>query len=177
MHKEWWTDGRGWAAWGFGPWGRSRFFDTGEVRLAILSLLADGPKHGYELIKDLEARSGGLYRASAGTVYPTLQQLEDEGLVVSEQQNGKRVYRLTDAGREELTREAEAIDEIWNRAKKWREWSGWMGPQTAALGMPIGALVKATFRAAARKPEREPQIRAILDRARTEIEALDAPRS
>ena len=53
------------------------------MRLAILSLLADGPRHGYELMKLLQERSGGVYRASAGTIYPTLQQLEDEGLVVA----------------------------------------------------------------------------------------------
>jgi DNA-binding PadR family transcriptional regulator len=174
MQKEWWTSGRGWAAWGFGPWGRSKFFDTGEIRLAILSLLGESPKHGYELIKALEARSGGLYRASAGTVYPTLQQLEDEGLVTPEQQDGKRVYRLTEAGREELAREARTVNEIWTRAAHWREWSGWMGPQTAALAGPIATLVKAAFRGTARRPEHEPLIRDILERARREVEALEA---
>ena len=52
---------------------RARFFESGEVRLAILSLLSEGPKHGYQLMKEMEERSGGLYRASAGSVYPTLQ--------------------------------------------------------------------------------------------------------
>ena len=66
---------------------------SGEVRLALLSLLEDGPKHGYQLMKDLEAKSGGLYRASAGATYPTLQQLEDEGLVTSEQAEGRRAYQ------------------------------------------------------------------------------------
>jgi DNA-binding PadR family transcriptional regulator len=67
---------------GGGPWGfRRRFFEPGEVRIALLSLLKDGPKHGYELMKELEARSGGMYKASAGSVYPNLQLLEDEGLI------------------------------------------------------------------------------------------------
>jgi len=66
-----------------GPRG-GRFFGFGEARLAILSLLKEGPKHGYQLIKELEQRSGGLYRASAGTVYPTLQQLEDEKLLAQQ---------------------------------------------------------------------------------------------
>ena len=71
-----------WQSFGAWPWtggmtfGR-RFFESGEVRLAILSLLSDGPKHGYQLMKDLEERSGGLYKASAGSIYPTLQQLVD----------------------------------------------------------------------------------------------------
>jgi hypothetical protein len=125
------------------------------------------------VIKALEARSGGLYRASAGTVYPTLQQLEDEGLIVSEQQDGKRVYRITAAGSEELAREAATVNEIWNRAEHWREWSGWMGPQTAALAGPVASLVKAAMRGVARRPEHEPQIRGILERARREVEALE----
>ena len=84
--------------------GRSRFFESGEVRLAILSLLGEGPKHGYQLMKELAERSGGIYRASAGSIYPTLQQLEDEGLVTSVQQDGKRVYQITLAGSNELQR-------------------------------------------------------------------------
>src|SRR5690242_4843816 len=85
---------RGWWQWG-GP-GSSRFFEGGEVRLAILSLLSEGPKHGYQLMKEMKERSGGLYRASAGTIYPTLQMLEDEGLIEAVQQEGKRAFRLTD---------------------------------------------------------------------------------
>jgi DNA-binding PadR family transcriptional regulator len=145
--------------------------------LAILSLLGEGPKHGYELIKALEARSGGLYRASAGTVYPTLQQLEDEGLVTSDQQDGKRIYRMTEAGREELAREAPAIKDIWDRAEHWREWSGWMGPQTAALAGPVASLVKAAMRGVARRPEHEAEIREILERARREVEGLEPSRA
>jgi DNA-binding PadR family transcriptional regulator len=69
------------------------------VRQAILAVLLDEPMHGYQVIQDLEARSGGRWRPSAGSVYPTLQQLEDEGLVRGEEQGGRRVYTLTDAGR------------------------------------------------------------------------------
>ena len=83
------------------------------MRLAILSLLSDGPKHGYQLMKELEERSGGLYRASAGSVYPTLQQLEDEGLILAEQREGKRVYSITEAGRAELAKDPEAVRRIW----------------------------------------------------------------
>ena len=78
----------------FGPWAwAGRFFEPGEVALALLSLLEAGPKHGYELMKELEQRSHGSYRASAGTIYPKLQQLQDEGLVTSSSEDGgKRVY-------------------------------------------------------------------------------------
>ena len=69
------------------------------VRQAILAVLLEEPMHGYQVIQDLEARSGGRWRPSAGSVYPTLQQLEDEGLVRGEEHEGRRVYTLTDAGR------------------------------------------------------------------------------
>src|SRR6266853_2556537 len=92
---------------------RARFFESGEIRLAILSLLSEGPKHGYQLMKELKDRSGGMYRASAGSVYPTLQQLEDEGLVQSDTQDGRRTYRLTPEGISELDREKETVERIW----------------------------------------------------------------
>ena len=71
----------------------------GGIRPLILSVLANRPMHGYEVIQELEATSGGRWRPSAGSVYPTLQQLADEGLVTSEEVDGRRVYTLTDAGR------------------------------------------------------------------------------
>jgi DNA-binding PadR family transcriptional regulator len=72
------------------------------VRTGLLSLLADQPMHGYDLIRELEQRSGGMWHPSPGSVYPTLQLLEDEGLVTGQEQEGKRVYSITDAGRTEL---------------------------------------------------------------------------
>jgi DNA-binding PadR family transcriptional regulator len=72
----------------------------GDVRSAILALLDDRPMHGYEIITELDERTGGRWRPSAGSIYPTLQLLEDEGLVSAEETDGKRVYSLTDSGRE-----------------------------------------------------------------------------
>jgi DNA-binding PadR family transcriptional regulator len=71
----------------------------GDVRPAILAVLEDEPMHGYQVIRVLEERSGGRWRPSAGSVYPTLQQLQDEGLVRSEEIDGRRTYSLTDEGR------------------------------------------------------------------------------
>ncbi len=71
------------------------------VRPAILAVLLDQPMHGYQVITELEARTGGRWRPSAGSVYPTLQQLEDEGLVRGQEHDGRKVYTLTDAGRAE----------------------------------------------------------------------------
>jgi DNA-binding PadR family transcriptional regulator len=160
----------------FGMMGlRARFFGPGEVRLALLSLMSDGPKHGYELMKQLEERSGGVYRASAGTVYPTLQQLEDEGLVVSESRDGKRVYSLTDAGRAELTREQETVSRIWRRAERWNDWRGAFDPDSAEVRGPAERVVKAAFRAVAGDSAtraRLESVREILDRALRDLENL-----
>lgn len=76
----------------------------GDVRTAVLAVLAEGPGHGYEVIQALEEKSGGRWRPSPGSVYPTLQQLEDESLVRSEEREGKRVYEITDEGRVEAER-------------------------------------------------------------------------
>jgi DNA-binding PadR family transcriptional regulator len=160
-----------WGNWAFDPpWGRSRrFFGTGEVRIAILSLLSEKPRHGYELMKEMETRSGGSYRVSAGTMYPALQQLEDEGMIVSETQDGRRVYQLTALGKQELERERATAEDIWRRTSDWGEWGQWI------VGSPLGPLMKATFRAmkhATREPEMRKRVEEILERARRELEDL-----
>ncbi|TNC22539.1 PadR family transcriptional regulator [Amycolatopsis alkalitolerans] len=71
----------------------------GDVRSAILTLLAEQPRHGYEIISEIAARSGGFWRPSPGSVYPTLQLLADEGLVTSRDEGGKKLFELTDEGR------------------------------------------------------------------------------
>ncbi len=159
--------------WGMG---RGRLFQRGELRLALLSLIGDGPKHGYELMKQLENRSGGMYRASAGSVYPTLQQIEDEGLAVSEQSNGKRVYRITEEGTREIESEADAIRRIWRRADEWGDWRGASGPEVWEIARPARLLAKAALRAVASTRDdvdRIDRIRAILEKATQEILDLD----
>jgi len=78
----------------------------GDVRAAILALLAEEPRNGYQIIQEIAARSGGIWRPSPGSVYPALQQLADEGLVTSAESGGSRVYRLTDAGRAHVAERA-----------------------------------------------------------------------
>jgi DNA-binding PadR family transcriptional regulator len=77
-------------------------FSHGRLRLYLLKLLAEGPKHGYELIRLLENRFLGLYAPSAGTIYPRLQRMEAEGLVTHTAAGGRKIYEITDAGRQEL---------------------------------------------------------------------------
>ena len=91
---------------GHGPRGhRAR---RGDVRSAILTLLGEEPMHGYEMIQQLEERTAGRWRPSAGSIYPTLQLLEDEGMVRAEEVEGKRVFSITDAGRERVAERADA---------------------------------------------------------------------
>jgi len=159
--------------------GRGRFFGPGEVRLAVLDLLAEAPRHGYDLMKALEARSGGAYRASAGTVYPTLQQLEDEGLAAAEAAGGRRVYRPTEAGRALASEEREAIDAIWRRAEAWSDWGPWSGlgdPEAAEVLRPVMRLAKTVVRAARdADAETVDAIRDVLRRARREVRELGRP--
>src|SRR5204863_5277854 len=84
--------------------GMTAVFKHGALRLYLLKLLGDQPRHGYEVISLLEDRFLGFYAPSAGTVYPRLARLETEGLVEHEESDGRKVYRLTDAGRAELDR-------------------------------------------------------------------------
>ncbi len=93
---------------GRGPGGRGRGrARRGDVRLALLRLLAEEPRNGYQLMQTIEERSGGNWRPSPGSVYPTLAQLEDEGLVRSTESDGARSFEITDAGREHLDSRSE----------------------------------------------------------------------
>ncbi|QHC61519.1 winged helix DNA-binding protein [Rathayibacter festucae] len=90
----------------------SPVFAHGRLRLYLLNLLAESPKHGYELIQALSERFGGTYAPSAGTVYPRLAKLEEEGLVTKEADGRKTVYSITDAGRDELANRATDLGDI-----------------------------------------------------------------
>lgn len=109
-------------AWG-GPWGfpgpffgRGPKVGRGDVRASILVLLSEGPMHGYQVIRELTERSGGVWRPSPGSIYPTLQLLEDEGLVRSEEADGRRIFHLTDAGRAEVAERGDEAPPPWEVA-------------------------------------------------------------
>lgn len=90
----------------------SPLFGHGHLRLYLLKLLDESPKHGYDLMQALSERSGGTYSPSAGTIYPRLAKLEDEGLVVKETEGRKTTYSITPAGREELASRADELRAI-----------------------------------------------------------------
>jgi len=114
---------------GRGPWSRAR---RGNVRAAILSVLAEEPMHGYQIMQRLEERSGGMWRPSPGSVYPTLQLLEDQGFIKGEELEGRRVFSLTEAGKAEA------------EASKQSHGAPWESPEHGAEGSRF-KLRKAVF--------------------------------
>lgn len=118
-----------------GPMGaRAR---RGDVRAAILRLLAEQPMHGYQIIRELTDRSGGAWNPSAGSVYPTLQMLADEGLVDAEQSAGKKVYHLTESGRT-------AAAEFEGRSAPWEDAAA-ANPEASAYPQAAARLAQAVF--------------------------------
>ncbi len=111
MMKGFFGPGRGR---GFGP-RRGRMFEKGDLKYVILDLLEAKPSHGYEVIRALEERFRGFYSPSPGSVYPTLQLLEDLGYVVATQRDGKKVYEITDEGRKFLEEHRQSVENIWER--------------------------------------------------------------
>src|SRR3989442_9053022 len=107
----------------FGPMGEGRrFFGRGDVKFALLELLQERPMHGYEMMKALEEKSGGFYSPSAGSIYPTLQMLEDRAFVTAKEVEGMKVYTITDEGRAILTERQKINEEFagppWMRHRK-----------------------------------------------------------
>jgi DNA-binding PadR family transcriptional regulator len=94
---------------------RKQMFESGEVKYVILRLLKEKPRHGYEIMKALEEKMGGWYTPSAGTVYPTLQLLEDQGYVRAVETEGKKVYHITPEGEAFLEEHRDVLDDILER--------------------------------------------------------------
>ena len=158
--------------------GRSRFFGLGEVRLAVLSMIEEGPKHGYQLMKELTSRLGSLHRVGSGTVYPVLKQLEHDGLVHYQMNEGRKTYSLTKTGRKLLAGEAEAISGIWKRAAEAEDLGQQIGPHSMAVLGPLSELYTAALRAGewtGGNPDREDQVRSILRGAAAELTHLIPP--
>ncbi len=100
--------------------GHARLFAKGDIKYVILDLLEDHPSHGYEVIRMLQDRFHGLYSPSAGSVYPTLQMLEEMEYVVSQERDGKKVYSVTDRGREFLSEHSDIVHNLQDNMRHWR---------------------------------------------------------
>ncbi|MBO9624699.1 MAG: PadR family transcriptional regulator [Sphingomonas sp.] len=95
--------------------GRRRMFDGSELRLILLKLIEESPRHGYDLIREIEARSGGAYAPSPGVVYPTLTLLDDMGLVEAKAEGTRKAFAITEAGTAELQEKAEEVEALFAR--------------------------------------------------------------
>jgi DNA-binding PadR family transcriptional regulator len=113
---------------GGGPRGRGRKARRGDIRTAALLLLSEEPRNGYQIMQEVQERSGGVWRASPGSVYPALSQLEDEGLIRSEEHDGRKHYVLTDEGR------ALVAERPADRPAPWEEMSGDVSQKAHELG-------------------------------------------
>lgn len=154
----------------FGDGGGRRRQRRGDLKFVLLELLAEQPRHGYELIKAIEERYAGFYRPSPGSVYPTLQLLEDEGSVVGEPVDGKRVYTITDAGRKALADHQRRADES---GRGWRGRRRGPSPELEPLRRSAMSLLGSVMEVA-RHGTAEQQRAALerLDAARREIYAI-----
>jgi DNA-binding PadR family transcriptional regulator len=128
--------GPGWGGGQFGR-GRGRKARRGDIRTAALLLLAEEPRNGYQIMQEVQERSDGVWRPSPGSVYPALQQLEDEGLIRSQESDGRKLFALTDAGRDYLKDRGE------DKAAPWEQMSGDVSDQAVALGKLIREVASA----------------------------------
>jgi len=177
FEKDFWTD------FGFGSWcgpegkGGRRIrwnpFERGDLKFAILRLIADKPMHGYEVMQALEEESGGGYKPSPGSIYPTLQMLEDEGLLKSREEDGKKTYEITEEGKAYLEENGDIVDKIFERVGAFA--NGFFGKDTREFTAAFSHLAQSCFEGTFSGRLDQDDIRkmaGILERAREEIEEV-----
>jgi len=173
--------GRG-GPWAFGVWGMHpgreggrgrRMFDGSELRLILLKLFEEQPRHGYDLIREIEERSGGAYAPSPGVIYPTLTMLDDMGLVESKAEGARKAFAITEAGAAELADKAEEVAALFERLAALGEHqartSG--GPIRRAMGN-LRAVLQERLGGSEVDPETLHAVADILDEAARKIERL-----
>lgn len=179
---------RGWREWGFSAWADCcgpdfsafgwpgdrprRPIRRGDLKYVILGLLGEKPMHGYEVIRTLEEESGGTYSPSPGSVYPTLQRLQDRGHVAVDEREGRKVYRITEAGRRFLEEHEGRADDIFERVADLGE--RFTGSEMRELTGSFIRLAQVSLERAVRKagdPDAVTRLKEILDRAAGEVES------
>jgi DNA-binding PadR family transcriptional regulator len=164
MHRSrYWGVGRG-----------ERIFHKGDFKYLILDLLKEKPRHGYEIIREMEEKFGGFYTPSPGAVYPTLQWLEDMGYVTVQAQEGKKVYTITSEGLKFQSEKEKETDEVKKQMKDW--WGSWnsefrdeMRDVMRSLG-DLGRMIGQKTRQAGQ--DKLPQVKEALANAAKEIERI-----
>jgi DNA-binding PadR family transcriptional regulator len=181
-------DARG--RWGWGGfdgsefWGRKgrhhrgrmgRIFEQGDLKYVILRLLEEKPRHGYEVIKELEDRFGGAYSPSPGTVYPTLTMLEDMGYAKAAQdEGGRKVYSITPEGAAYLKEHSTTVDSIFERIAEFME--GFLDTPMMEVNSAFRRVAKSAYSTASRNVNDKAKLEKIRDalaRAAAELEALE----
>jgi DNA-binding PadR family transcriptional regulator len=136
----------------------------GDIRMAALLLLAEDPRNGYQIMQEVERRSEGVWRPSAGSVYPALQQLEDEGLISSRESDGRKLFVITDQGRALV--EQRAADE----PAPWKQMSGQVSPDAMELGRTMRGLTHAFVQVMRTGDEAQiARARVVVDQARRDL--------
>lgn len=156
---------------------RSRIFDRGDLRYMILKLLAEQPMHGYEVMQALSREAAGLYSPSAGSVYPVLQLLQDQGYVTSDERDGKRVYAITEEGRKFLEENSDRVDDVFDRISDYT--ARFRGSDMRDLTRSFIRFAQVSFEEAVRKAgdtEALDELKDILERATREMEEAVARR-
>jgi DNA-binding PadR family transcriptional regulator len=149
-----------------------KIFERGDLKFVILRLVSKRPMHGYEVMKALEEESKGYYRPSPGSVYPTLQMLEDEGYVTVEEQEGKKIYTITDEGLVYLGENEDLVDDIFERVEHFTD--RFFGGDMRALSRSFSKLAQLTFDQAFQwgaEPEDLARMNEILEQAVTDMRA------
>lgn len=153
-----------------GPWQESPFH-KGDLKYVILDLIKDKPRYGYEIIRALEERSHGFYTPSPGVVYPTLQMLEEMGYASATERDGKKVYTITEEGRQFLVERKDLADEVKSQMRH-----HWNPENIGAIGQMIGEFGKLGRLMGRRlrrtEPEKMRRIGEVVSRAYREIEAI-----
>jgi len=148
-----------------------RMFEKGDIKYIILDMINNKPRHGYEIIREFEDRFHGFYSPSAGSIYPALQVLEEMGHTNSEERDGKKVYTITEAGKQFLAEREEVLQKIKSHIKDW-----WGGEDRGELHNVFHQLrdIVHLLRRIARHIDagRVTRIKDIVDKARRDIEAI-----
>ena len=163
----------------FGPRGRRRrrnmkwkIFERGDLKFVILRLISKRPMHGYEVMKALEEESKGYYRPSPGSVYPTLQMLDDEGYLTVEEREGKKIYTITDDGVAYLGDNVDVVDDVFDRVEHFTD--RFFGGDMRALSRSFSKLAQLTFDQAFQwgaEPEDLARMNEILEKAADDMRA------
>jgi len=190
--SDWCATGRGRGGWGWGwsgfdgfgsDWGprrqqrgrMGRMFEQGDLKYVILRLLEEKPRHGYEIIKELEDRFGGAYSPSPGTVYPTLTMLEDLGYAKAREEDaGRKIYEITPEGAAYLKEHSTTVDSIFDRIARFMD--GFLDSPMMEVNSAFRRVARSAYGNASRHvndAERLAKIREILDRAAAELDQLD----